>query len=115
VRRSARYEEIVVDGEGRQANRFVTYNSTLFGHFLGGASVARSPLARAERALRQPFADTITVAGDTFVVASSRDNTAVSAVFGSHALARAHLDDLLAADPFQLDELHVIPAMEVAP
>ena len=54
------------------------------------------------------------VTGDTFVVASTRDNTAVSAVFGSQAQARAHLDDLLAADPFQFDELHVIPAMEVA-
>jgi hypothetical protein len=35
-------------------------------------------------------------------------------VFGSPAQARAHLDDLLAADPFAVDELHVIPAMEVA-
>jgi hypothetical protein len=112
VRRSARYEEIVIDTPGRQANSFVTYNSTLFGHFLAGASVARSPLAQAERLLRQPFADAIAVPGDTYVVASTRDNTAASAVFASQALARAHLDDLLAADPFQADELHVIPAME---
>ena len=98
-----------------QANSFVTYNSTLFGHFLGGASVARSPLAQAERVLRQPFADAIRVPGDTYVVASIRDNTAASTVFGSQAQARAHLDDLLADDPFRSDELHVIPAMEVAP
>jgi hypothetical protein len=115
VRRSARYEEIVIDTPGRQANSFVTYNSTLFGHFLGGASVARSPLAQAERVLRQPFADAIRVPGDTYVVASTRDNTAASVVFGSQAQARAHLDDLLAADPFRVDDLHVIPAMEVAP
>ena len=114
VRRSARYEQIIIDTPGRQANSFVTYNSTLFSHFLGGASVARSPLAQAERVLRQPFADAIQVPGDTYVVASTRDNTAASAVFGSQAQARAHLDDLLAADPFRVDELHVIPTMEVA-
>ena len=114
LRRSARYEQIIIDTPGRQANSFVTYNSTLFSHFLSGASVARSPLAQAERVLRQPFADAIQVPGDTYVVASTRDNAAASAVFGSQAQARAHLDDLLAADPFRVDELHVIPAMEVA-
>ena len=115
VRRSARYEESVIDTPGRQTASFVSYNSTLFSHFLGGASITRSPLARAERVLRQPFPDRIRVPGDAYVVASLRDNTAASEVFGSHALARAHLDTMLAADPFQADELHVIPAMEVAP
>ncbi len=115
VRRSARYEEIVIDSVGRQASRFTAFNSTLFQHFLGGASVTRSPLAQAERTLRQPFRDRITVPGDSYVVASARDNTATGPVFGSQAQARAHLDDLLAADPNQVDSLHVIPAMEAAP
>jgi hypothetical protein len=114
VRRSARYEEVVIDTPGRQATGFVTYNATLFSHFLGGASITRSPLAQAERTLRQPFRDRIRVPGDTYVVASTRDNTAASEVFDSHALARAHLDELLTTDPNQVDELHVIPAMEVA-
>jgi hypothetical protein len=114
VRRSARYEESVIDTPGRVANRFVNYNGTLFAHFLGGAAVARSPLAQAERTLRQPFGDLIQVPGESYVVASTHDNTAVSAVFGSQAQARAHLGDLLAADPNQIDELHVLPAMEVA-
>ena len=65
VRRSARYEQIVIDTPGRQATSFVAYNSTLFSHFLAGASIARSPLAQAERVLRQPFADAIAVPGDT--------------------------------------------------
>ena len=99
---------------GRQPTSFVTYNPTLFSHFLAGASVARSPLAQAERVLRQPFADAIAVPGDSYVVASTRDNTAAGPVFASHAQARAHLDDLLTADPNRIDELHVIPAMEVA-
>jgi len=115
VRRSARYEEIVIDNVGRQASSLVTYNATLFDHFLGGASVTRSPLAQAERVLRQPFSDRITVPGDAYVVASTRDNTADGPVFGSQAQARAHLDTLLAADPNRVEELHVIPAVEVAP
>ena len=115
VRRSARYEEIVIDSVGRQANRFATFNSTLFHHFLGGASVARSALAQAERTLRQPFQDRITVPGDSYVVASTRDNTAAGPVFRSQAQARAHLSDLLAADPNQVDSLHVIPALEASP
>ncbi len=114
VRRSARYEEIIIDSAGRQANPFVTYNSTLFNHFLAGASVTRSPLAQAERTLRQPFSDRITVPGDSYVVASTRDNTVDGPVFSSQAQARAHLDTLLAADPTRVDSLHVIPAMEVS-
>ena len=90
----------------------MTYNATLFDHFLGGASVARSPLSQAERTLRQPFSDRITVPGDSYVVASTRDNIAAGPVFGSQAQARAHLDALLAADPNRVESLHVIPAME---
>jgi hypothetical protein len=114
VRRSARYEESVIDTPGRSTSSFVNYNSTLFGHFLAGASVARSPLAQAQRTLRQPFGDRIQVPGEAYVVASTRDNTAVSGTFSSQAQARAHLGDLLTADPNQTDELHVLPAVEVA-
>ena len=114
VRRSARYEEVVIDTPGRRPEGLVTYNATLFSHFMGGASITRSPLAQAERTLRVPFTDRIRVPGDAYVVASTRDNTAASGVFVSQAQARDHLDALLAADPNQVDELHVIPAMEVA-
>jgi hypothetical protein len=113
VRRSALYEQSVIDNVGREQRRFVPYNANLFGHFLAGASVARSPLSQAERTLRQPFRDAITVPGDAYVVASTRDNTADGPVFGSHAQARAHLDSLLADDPNRAGTLHVIPAMEV--
>jgi hypothetical protein len=113
VRRSARYEESIIDTPGRQANRFVAYNATLFAHFLGGATITRSPLAQAERTLRQPFTDRIGVPGDAYVVASTRDNKKASpVVFTSQAQARAELDVLLAADPNRVDDLHVIPAVE---
>jgi hypothetical protein len=115
VRRSARYEQIVISPAVPAPPRhFVPYNSTLFRHFLGGASVTRSPLAQAQRTLRQPFTDLIAVPGEAYVVASSRDNTAAGPVFSSHAQARVHLESLLATDPARVGKLHVIPAVEVA-
>jgi hypothetical protein len=116
VRRSARYEQIVIGpaAPAPSVSHFVPYSSTLFRHFLRGASVTRSPLAQAQRTLRQPFTDRIAVLADSYVVASSRYNTAVSPVFASHAQARAHLDSLLAADPARAGKLHVLPATEVA-
>jgi hypothetical protein len=114
VRRSARYEQIVIDPLARDVSRTVDFNATLFTHFLDGASVTRSPLAQAERRLRRPFADGITVTGDAYVVASTRDNTVDGPVFDSEAQARTHLAALLDADPGLLDSLHVIPAVEVA-
>jgi hypothetical protein len=113
VRRSARYEQVVIDEDVRTPNSFVSYNTALFQHFMAGAGVARSPLSRAEKVLRQPFTDGVAVTGDTYVVAATRDNTAQSPVFGSHARARAHLDTMLAADPNLIDTLHVIPGTEV--
>ncbi|RSM72290.1 hypothetical protein DMB66_06820 [Actinoplanes sp. ATCC 53533] len=115
VRRSARYEQVIIDDLGSTASSFVPYNAALFQHLLAGASVARSPLAQTERVLRQPFADGIVVTGDTYVVAATRDNTARTGVFSSQAQARAHLDALVAADPNLIDAVHVIPAMEAAP
>jgi hypothetical protein len=114
VRRTPRYEEVIIDPVARDVNHLTTYNSTLFGHFISGASVTRSPLAQAERQLRQPFGDGVTVPGDSYAVASVRDNAADGPVFSSEAQARAHLDTLLAQDPNRIDTLHVIPALEVA-
>jgi len=115
VRRSARYEQIIIgpDAPAPSVSRLVPYNPTLFRHFLGGASIARSPLAQAQRTLRQPFTDRVAVLPESYIVASSRDNTPAGPVFGSHAQARAHLGSLLAADPNRVGQLHVIPATEV--
>ncbi|GAB2831290.1 hypothetical protein GCM10027176_39530 [Actinoallomurus bryophytorum] len=114
VRRSARYEEIVIDPVARDVGQAVDFNPTLFAHFLDGASVGRSPLAQAEKRLRQPFTDGVAVTGDAYAVASTRDNTTDGLVFDSEAQARTHLRALLDTDPGLLDTLHVIPAVEVA-
>jgi hypothetical protein len=114
VRRGARYEQVVIDEQVRTPTHLVSYNTALFQHLMAGAGVARSPLSRAEKNLRQPFSDRIAVTGDAYVVASTRDNTAQTDVFTSHAQARARLDTMLATDPGLIDTLHVIPATEVA-
>jgi hypothetical protein len=114
VRRSARYEQIVIDPVMRKVSRFTVYIAALFSHFLGGNAVSRSPLSQAERTLRQPFEETIGVSGDSFAVASTRDNTTAAPVFSSEAQAQAHLADLVAADPGLTGSLHVIPDTELS-
>jgi len=114
TRRSTRYEAIVIDPIARQVTRFASYNTALFHHFLRGASVSRSPLSSAEAALRQPYAETIKVTGDSYAVASTRDNTAAGPSFTSQAQAQDYLAGRLADDPRLGDSLHVIPTTEVA-
>ncbi|MGC5567825.1 DUF6603 domain-containing protein [Streptomyces sp. FR-108] len=104
VRRSARYEQIVVDsrlrgprgtvrpatrtvaqadGEIRRvaatavrAKRLTSVSPAVFGQMLRGSSTSRSALSRREAELRQPFAaeETVRVTGPRFVVAYVRNN-----------------------------------------
>jgi hypothetical protein len=115
VRRSARYEQSVIDTitkPDKPPQPFVNYNSTLFNHFMGGSSVARSPLAAAQQALREPSGQRLTVTGDSYVVARTLDNHALGGSFTSQALARQDLADRVAGDPALEGTLHVIPASE---
>lgn len=113
VRRSARYEQIIIDtANRRRLRRFTPYHRSLFTHFLDGNAVSRSPLSAAQATLRQPFEETIRVSGDGFAVASTRENTAAT-TFASQAAAADHLDAQLAADPALAGTLHVIPTAEV--
>ena len=114
VCRSARYEQIVFDAAfRRRARRFTPYATTLFHHLMAGNSVSRSPLSRARRTQTQPFADTIGLAGDSFTVAHTRDNTAAAPAFASDAAARDVLARRLAEEPELAGSLHVIPTAEV--
>jgi hypothetical protein len=114
VRRAARYEEIIIDTANRRASRrFTELAGGLFTHLLRGNSVSRSPLSRAQRSLKQPFAETIRVTGETFAVARTRDNTAAAPAFGSEAAAREFLAGRLVEDPGLAGTLHVIPGVEV--
>jgi hypothetical protein len=104
VKRSARYEAIVLDSKGRQsaslvrtagagrpasaapraavgsgvpaARRLTTVSTTVFGQMLAGSSTSRSVLSRQDAVRRQPFAaeDTVRLSGPRFVVAYTRNN-----------------------------------------
>ncbi|MGI8329748.1 DUF6603 domain-containing protein [Actinomadura scrupuli] len=104
VRRSARYEQIVIDSRLRRppgtvrpaartapqsdgvvrrvaatavrTKRLTSVSPAVFGQLLEGSSTSRSPLSQREADLRQPYAagDTVQVVGQRFVVAYVRNN-----------------------------------------
>jgi Family of unknown function (DUF6603) len=115
VMRVVRYEEIVIDTNYRRfAHRFGRFPGVLFDHFLNGNAASLSPLSRRGRDEQVPFGDVVTVPGETYVVASTRDNVPVAPSFGSDAEARDDLAARIASDPRLAAELHVIPAFEAA-
>jgi hypothetical protein len=104
VKRSARYEAIVLDSKGRQsaslvrtavngrpanaapraavgsgipaARRLMTVSPTVFGQMLTGSSTSRSVLSQQDAVRKQPFAaeDTVRLSGPRYVVAYARNN-----------------------------------------
>jgi hypothetical protein len=115
VRRVVRYEEIVLDANFmRFARPLARPQRTLFGHFLKGSSVARSPRSKAARDELRPLANAVAVADEGYTVAYQADNTAYAASFASEAAAREHLQGAIATDPGLADRLHVIPDFELA-
>jgi hypothetical protein len=117
VRRVVRYEEIVLDVDfGRRGRPITPPTRTLFGHFLKGSSVARSPRSRATRDELRPRGKAVEVGDEGWTVAFQADNAAMEgASFASEAAAREHLRDAVAADPALAGRLHVVPDFEVAP
>src|SRR5262249_4543388 len=62
VRRSVRYEEVIVDTAYRRAaNRFVMLGAQLFDGFRRGAAIAKNSRSAARKAQLQPFGDSIVV------------------------------------------------------
>ena len=96
VRRSARYEQIIIDSrpqstvDGARAHtglvavataapaprRLTQVSPAVFGQLLGGSSTSRSALSRQDARQRQPFAaaETVQLPGQRFVVAYVRNN-----------------------------------------
>jgi hypothetical protein len=115
VSRVLRYEVITVDtGWRRAASRFRVVLTGLFFLFVKGSAVSQSTLSQHRTTLLQPFADKVTVAPESYVVASALDNTAVAS-FTSKAMAMDHLARQAAADPAAAAALHVIPGFEAVP
>ncbi|MEV4805374.1 DUF6603 domain-containing protein [Nonomuraea sp. NPDC049421] len=142
VRRSARYELMVIDSKARGATelraartaplpdttptrtkRLYSVSPAVFQPLLDGASTSRSPLSRHEATLRQPFAteDTLQVTGQRYVVAHKRNNqqafppvSAGASSFRSRTTAAEALAAWVEAEPSLAGTLHVIPSSEAA-
>lgn len=113
--RNVRYESIIVDTLfERFARPFYEWMSLLFVHFRAGSAITRSSLSLANEKRRQPFAEKITMPGDSYVVAFTRDNRSVGAdaVFASQTEAEQFMQESVAKDPALRKQVHVIPAME---
>jgi hypothetical protein len=113
VRRTVRYEEVVVDNRYRRRPfRFRPVSATFFNHLAAGCAVARSPRSATVATHLNPHGDdAIAVTTAAYVVASTATNTA-TATFTSEAAAHDHLTTLVSDDPNLVDTLHVIPAHE---
>ncbi|MFB9237865.1 DUF6603 domain-containing protein [Plantactinospora siamensis] len=144
VRRSARFEAIVVDSRRRTGLRaeptvvatparrtLTSVSPAVFGQLLAGSSTSRSPLSQQDARRRQPFAaeDTVTLGNQRFVVAYVRNNQqafpprsgpatlpggAAAATFRSRAAAQDALADWVRAAPGLAGTVHVIPAADAA-
>ncbi len=116
--RNVRYDLTIIDAALEPArSRFQAYPTALFQHWLGGASVARSPLSQHFDTLTHPNTGTVGVAAETFAVAHQADNRAFAAAatsFSSRWAAEDYLRKSVAADPSLSGSLHVLPDFEVA-
>jgi hypothetical protein len=119
VKRSVRYEEVILDTSfRRRRRRFQDYSGTLFRFQTAGCAAALSPLSMATRAQHQPYADTISTHLETYAVvnaATNRSFTPDSATFASEPAARDFLNAQVAANPALAGTIHVIPSFEVHP
>lgn len=114
VRRVPRHELIVLDTNFRRFTaKFVNFIGVLFSFFLRGNAAARSKLSRQTLLHTQPFLLKIEARSPEFVVAATRDNTAVAGGrFASEAAAHDFMNRRVASDPSSRDSLHVIPVEE---
>lgn len=117
TRRVVRYETIIIDSRFRRfVIHFFAPIATLFNHFLLGAAVSKSKLSNNYKKSVVPFGpeDRVKVGQPSYAVAGLKDNKIVSAgaVFTSEAMAQDHLQALIAENPNQADDIHVIPAFE---
>jgi hypothetical protein len=118
VKRILRYEEIIIDSNFKRFRRgFRGIVGALFELLLNGAVVTRCPLSQAVQRKRQPFAQTIAVAEETYTVALQSNNTAFApdaVAFISEAGAREYMNRKIAEDPTLVERVHVIPSYERA-
>jgi uncharacterized protein DUF6603 len=111
VRRTVRYEQILLDTFYRRPPSFLlVLHTLLFRQGLAGSAAVLSALSGARERAQQPFAEKIAVRPGGFVVASTATNAPVAAEarFDSETQAA----EFLAARPGLAGSAHVIPAFE---
>lgn len=117
IKRVVRYEKIIIDTNYR---RFIkplfVWVTNLFSLFLNGNAVAKSTISQFFLKQKQPFTDKIVIQDETWVVASSTDNSpfhATAGSFSSQAKAYEYLEQQIAVNPKLADNIHVIPQTEM--
>jgi hypothetical protein len=95
----------------RQARVLFRLTKAFFAAFVRGAAVSRSAFSTIQRAPSVLATPPVTLAGEQFAVASTRDLSVVSSemVFASEAEAHQAMRDLVTEDPGRVRELQVVP------
>ncbi|MFC0542520.1 DUF6603 domain-containing protein [Kutzneria chonburiensis] len=138
VRRSTRYEQIIIDNRGQQPapaarllraatttrvrKPLVNISPAVHTQLLCGSSTSRSVLSQQDSSRRQPFApdDTVRVADQRYVITYVRNNVpAVSPLDGpvsflSETAANEAMADWIGADSSLAGQLHVVPESDAA-
>lgn len=115
VKRIVLHELIIIDSNYKEHIRLFFRNPVeWFTSLLASNATARSPLSKASRAQKIPFADKVRAQDPGFVIASTVDNGAWdgAATFSSQAQALDVLAAQVRANPGAANDLHVIPAAE---
>lgn len=118
ITRPLRYDLTVIDRESEPLNfHFFPHSRVMFSNFLRGNSASRSKLSAATRAQKRPYADSVSVATETYTVAFQDSNKAFhpeETAFNSQASAQDYIAKAVAADTSLAGKLHVLPQFEVA-
>lgn len=119
VRRVVRYETVIIDTNFKRfLILFFAQIGTLFNHFLKGSAVTKSKLSKSYKKSIVPFEkdQLIKMEQPSYVVAGITDNKALApdAVFSSEAMARDYMKSVIAKNPAQQNEVHVISAFEAS-
>lgn len=117
VRRTVRYESIIIDSNFKRfTRRFFGLLTAVFDYLLGGNAASQSVLSVQTKKQLQPLDLKVSVSTPSYVVASTRNNTAfngTSVGFSSRIQATDYLTDQVRADASLAETLHVIPSTEM--
>ncbi|WP_456866177.1 DUF6603 domain-containing protein [Galbibacter sp. BG1] len=116
VKRYIRYELVTIDSNyKRKAEKFFEFLQSLFGHFLGGNTVAKADISHRTALKSQPFSEKIYIQEPGFAVANMMNNKIYSPAsqFSSQAQAKEFMNTQISEHPELSGQLHVLPTHEL--